>query len=111
MPPIYEPEVGARAIHYAAYHYRREWNVGLMTDLVTMGNAVLPGIGDWYLGRHGYESQMTDEPEDPGRPDNLWQPLPGDHGSRGRFSDRSAEHSLQWWLTRNRGWLAGAALR
>jgi NAD(P)-dependent dehydrogenase (short-subunit alcohol dehydrogenase family) len=110
VPPIYEPEVGARAIHYAAHHYRREWNVGLITDLVVMGNAVLPGLGDWYLGRNGYESQMTDEPEDPRRPDNLWQPLPGDHGARGRFSDRSADHSLQWWLTRNRGWLALAGL-
>jgi NAD(P)-dependent dehydrogenase (short-subunit alcohol dehydrogenase family) len=106
VPPIYQPELAARAIHYAAHHYRREWNLGLVTDIVTMGNAVLPGLGDWYLGRTGYDSQMTDEPETPGRSDNLWQPLPGDYGARGRFSDRSSDSSQQWWLTRNRGWLA-----
>ena len=110
VPPIYQPEVAARAIHYAAHHDRREWNLGLVTDLVTMGNAVLPGLGDWYLGRTGYDAQMTDEPEVPGRPDNLWQPLPGDYGARGRFSDQSADSSPQWWFTRNRGWLALAGI-
>jgi NAD(P)-dependent dehydrogenase (short-subunit alcohol dehydrogenase family) len=110
VPPIYQPELAARAIHYAAHHYRREWNLGLVTDLVTMGNAVLPGVGDWYLGQTGYDSQMTDEAETPGRPDNLWQSLPGDYGARGRFSDRSSDSSQQWWLTRNRGWLALAGI-
>src|ERR687888_877616 len=72
VPPIYQPEVAARAIHYAAHHYRREWSLGLVTEAVLAGNAVAPGLGDWYLGRTGYESQMTDEPEDPNRPNNLY---------------------------------------
>jgi NAD(P)-dependent dehydrogenase (short-subunit alcohol dehydrogenase family) len=105
VPPIYQPEVAARAIHHAARHYRREWNLGLITDIVLMGNAVLPGAGDWYLAGTGYESQMTDEPEDPNRPHNLYEPLSGDRGARGRFGDRAADGSGQWWFTRNRGWL------
>jgi NAD(P)-dependent dehydrogenase (short-subunit alcohol dehydrogenase family) len=110
VPPIYQPEVAARAIHYAAHHDRREWTVGLITDVVLTGNAVLPGLGDWYLGKTGYDSQMTDEPEDPGRPDNLYHPLPGDHGAHGRFDRRAHATSRQWWATRNRGWLAAAGL-
>lgn len=105
VPPIYQPEIAARAIHYAAYHYRREWTLGLVTDAVLFANAVAPGVADWYLGRYGYEAQMTDEPEDPRRPHNLWEPLGGDHGARGRFHVRVAETSLHWWVTRNRAWL------
>jgi short-subunit dehydrogenase len=110
VPPIYQPEVPARAIHYAAHHYRREWNVGLMTDVVTAGNAVLPGVGDWFLAKTGFVSQMTDQPEDPDRPNNLYEPLPGDYGARGRFSGRAASESQQWWVTKNRGWLAAAGV-
>lgn len=105
VPPIYQPEVVARAIHYAAHHYRREWDVGLVTDVILAGNAVAPALGDWYLGRTGYESQMTDVPEDPGRPDNLYAPLPGDHGARGRPVPDAVTSSEQWWATKNRGWL------
>jgi NAD(P)-dependent dehydrogenase (short-subunit alcohol dehydrogenase family) len=112
VPPIYQPEVPARAIHYAAHHYRREWNVGIMTDVVVMGNAVAPGLGDWYLAKTGYDSQMTAEPEDPNRPNDLYDPLPGDRGAHGRFDARAHPTSQQWWVTRNRGWLtlAGAGL-
>jgi NAD(P)-dependent dehydrogenase (short-subunit alcohol dehydrogenase family) len=110
VPPIYQPEVCARAIHYAAHHYRRDWNVGLITEVVTAGNAVLPGVGDYYLGMTGYESQLTDEPEDPGRPDNLHEPLPGDWGAHGRFDQKATDRCEQWWVTKNRGWLAAAGL-
>jgi len=110
VPPIYQPEVPARAIHYAAHHYRREWNVGLMTDVVIAGNAVAPGLGDWYLGETGYDSQMTSRPEDPDRPDNLYDPLPGDRGAHGRFDARANHRSQQWWVTKNRDWLAAAGL-
>lgn len=106
VPPIYQPEVAARAIHHAAHHYRREWTVGSMTDVVLVGNALAPGVGDWYLARNGYESQMTDEPVPEDRPNNLWEPLPGDHGAHGRFDNRATNHSVQWWLTKNRGWIA-----
>ncbi|HEX3727823.1 MAG TPA: SDR family oxidoreductase [Pirellulales bacterium] len=108
VPPIYQPEVPARAIHYAAHHYRREWNLGLMTDVVLMGNSVAPGLGDYYLAETGYDGQMTDEPEDPDRPNNLYEPVPGDRGAHGRFDARAHADSQQWWVTKNRGWLAAA---
>ena len=110
VPPIYQPEVPARAIHYAAHHYRPEWNVGLMTDVAIMGNAVAPSLGDYYLGKTGVDGQMTDEPEDPNRPNNLYDPLPGDRGAHGRFDDRSNAVSRQWWATKNRAWLAAAGV-
>lgn len=110
VPPIYQPEVPARAIHYAAHHYRREWNVGLMTDVVIAGNAIAPGAGDYYLAKTGYESQMTAEPEDPNRPNNLYDPIPGDPGAHGRFDDRAAATSGQWLFTKNRTWLAVAGI-
>jgi short-subunit dehydrogenase len=105
VPPIYQPEVAARAIHYASHHYRREWSLGLITDLVLAGNAVAPAIGDWYLAKTGYESQMTDEPADPNRPHNLYEPLPGDHGARGRNLPDAIEASEHWWVTKNRDWI------
>jgi NAD(P)-dependent dehydrogenase (short-subunit alcohol dehydrogenase family) len=110
VPPIYEPEVGARAVYHAAHHYRREWYVGGITDVVIWGDKLAPAVGDWYLGRNGYESQMTDEQVNPDRPNNLWRPLPGDRGARGRFTPRSTDGSRQWWLTTNRSWLAVAGL-
>lgn len=111
VPPIYQPEVGARAVYHAAYHYRREWNVGWTTSLVVAGNKLMPGVGDWYLSRTGLESQMTDEPRDPASPDNLEHPVPGDHGAHGVFDDRAQNYSWQFWLSKNRRAiaLAGAA--
>jgi hypothetical protein len=112
VPPIFQPEVPARAIHHAAHHYRREWNVGLMTDVVIAGNKVAPGLGDHYLARTGYDSQMADGPEDPDRPNDLYEPVPGDCGAHGRFDARARGHSEQWWFTRHRDVLAlaGAGL-
>ena len=112
VPPIFEPEMGARAVYHAAHHYRREWYVGGITDAVIWGNKVAPGVGDWYLARNGYDSQMTDLRVSADRPNNLYEPLPGDHGARGRFTARSVDASRQWWLTTHRGWLAlaGATL-
>ena len=109
VPPIYQPEVAARAIIHASHHYRREWHLGLITDVVLAGNAVAPGVGDAYLAYSGYESQMTDEPEVPQRPDNLNAPLPGDFGAHGRFDRRAYDYSFQWWLNEIRGWLVPAA--
>jgi hypothetical protein len=112
VPPIYEPEVIARAIHWASEHHRRELYIGMSTVVAIIGNKLAPGVGDHYLARTGYESQMTDQPADPNRPNNLWNPLPGDHGAHGRFSDRAIDHSWQLWLTEHRDQLAlaGGAL-
>jgi short-subunit dehydrogenase len=95
VPPIYQPELAAEAIYHAAYHYRREWTLGMITDIVLAGNSVAPGLGDWYMARTGFESQMTDEPEDPDRPHHLWQPLPGDAGAHGRLRSHARDTSLQ----------------
>jgi short-subunit dehydrogenase len=110
VPPIYQPELAAEAIYHAAHHYRREWTLGMITDLVLLGNKLAPGFGDRYMAKTGYESQMTDEAEDPDRPHNLWEPLPGDHGAHGRFDRQARSRSAQWWLTKNRGWVALAGL-
>jgi NAD(P)-dependent dehydrogenase (short-subunit alcohol dehydrogenase family) len=111
VPPIYQPEVAARALAYAADHpQRREYWVGATTAATIVANTVVPGLLDRYLGKTGFESQQTDEPEDPDRPDNLWEPIPGDRGAHGRFDDRSHPRSLQWWATTHRGMVAlGAA--
>jgi NADP-dependent 3-hydroxy acid dehydrogenase YdfG len=111
VPPIFQPEVAAEGIYYAAQHPRREVRVGWPTVKAVIGNKIAPGLLDHYLACTGYESQQTDEPEDPERPDNLWLPLPGDAGAHGRFDGRSRGRSLQLIGTTHRGALAlGAGL-
>src|SRR5581483_4544305 len=77
VPPIFEPEVPARAIYWAAHHRRREVFVGEPTVKAIYGQDVVPGLADWYLGRNGYDSQQTEEPVSPNRPDNLFESVPG----------------------------------
>jgi NAD(P)-dependent dehydrogenase (short-subunit alcohol dehydrogenase family) len=109
MPPIYQPEVAARAVVWAATHRRRQLWVGGSTAATLVANTLAPGLLDRYLGRTGYRSQQTDRPRDPDRPVNLWAPVPGDHGAHGRFDDRAHGRSLQLAATTHRGWLAVAA--
>jgi short-subunit dehydrogenase len=112
VPPIYQPEVAAEAIYWAAHHDRRELYVGLSTSIVLLGNKLAPGLGDRYLARTGYDSQQTGEPRDPTLPDNLWAPVDDerDYGTHGAFDDRANERSPQLWATTHRNWLlAGAA--
>jgi hypothetical protein len=110
VPPIFQPEVAAEAIVWAAYSGRREVNVGWPTTKAIVGNNLVPGVADHYLARNGYEAQMIDEPEDPSRPNNLLGPLPGDHGAHGVFDDRSTDVSIELELNKRRGWIvAGAA--
>ncbi len=105
VPPIFQPEVGARAIYWAARHHRREIYLGWPTVAAIVGNKIAPSVLDRYLGRNGYDSQQTDEPENPDRPHNLWQPLPGDHGAHGRFDRRSHARSYESWVARHRHWI------
>jgi NAD(P)-dependent dehydrogenase (short-subunit alcohol dehydrogenase family) len=109
VPPIFQPEVAADAIVWASRHSRREIFVGMPTVEAIVGNKLAPGALDHYLARTGYESQQTDEPENPDRPDNLWEPLPGDHGAHGRFDDRARPGSKQFWAATHRNWIAAAA--
>jgi hypothetical protein len=102
VPPIFQPELAADAIHWAAHHRRREIWVGLPTAQAILGNRVASGLLDTYLGKIGYAAQQTDEPEDPNRPDNLWTPVPGDHGAHGRFGHRAQRYSAQAWAAMHR---------
>jgi len=107
VPPIFQPEVGARAIYYAAHHpHRREYFVGGSTVKAIFGNKLLPSFADHYLARNGYDSQQYDGAADPNRPDNLYQPVPGDHGAHGAFSDRARGQSWEFWAESHVPYLA-----
>lgn len=114
VPPIYQPEIAARAIHWAAHHRRRELNVGITSSVVIFGNKWAPGLGDRYLAAQGYESQQRDEPADPHAPGNLWKPVPGNFAAHGVFDDIAVKRSPQVWMNTHRPWVvalvAGAAL-
>ncbi len=115
VPPIYQPEVAARMIAYAAEHpRRREYWVGETTAATLLVNAVAPGLLDRYLARSGISSQQTSEPRDPDQPTNLWSPADGpdgeDFGSHGRFDDRAHAHSPQTWASRHHGAVAAAVV-
>ncbi|HKT23387.1 MAG TPA: SDR family oxidoreductase [Terriglobales bacterium] len=116
VPPIFEPEVAAEAIVYAARHPRREIWVGAPTVAAITGQKFIPGILDRYLGKTGFDSQQYDGAADPNRPNNLWEPLPGDHGAHGDFDTRAHQRSWQLTLDLNRRWIglglvaAGAAV-
>lgn len=110
VPPIYQPEVIARAIVWASRHRRREICVGLPTVKAIVGQKFIPGLLDHYLAWKGYKAQQTTEPVSPDRPNNLFEPLPGDHGAHGQFDEGAYEFSLQFWLNQRRLWLGAAAL-
>lgn len=108
VPPIYQPEIAARAIARVLEHPRRETWVGASTAATILANRVAPGLLDRYLGWTGSRSQQTDEPVDHLRPFNLYEPVPGDHGARGAFDDRAASRSPQAWAAGYRRAIAGA---
>lgn len=97
VPPIYQPEVAAEAILWAADHGPRELNVGWSTLEAEVADKVAPGFADRYLARTGYDSQQADEAADPDQPNNLWTPVPGDHGAHGSFDGHARRHSSQLW--------------
>ncbi len=97
MGTIYQPEVAAQAIAYLAKNPRRELYVGYPTVESIVGNKIAPGLLDRYLGATGYKGQQTDEPKDPNRPNNLYEPLPGDHGAHGTFDAESWSFSPETW--------------
>lgn len=109
VPPIFQPEVGARAIYWAAHHSRREIYAGWPTVEAIVGNKLAPGLLDRYLGKTGFDSQQTSEPADPNRPNNLWEPVKGDHGAHGAFDRQARETSLELHASLGRGWI-GAGL-
>ncbi len=112
VPPIFQPEVAARAIVYASHYARREIFVGMPAVKAIIGNKIAPGLLDHYLAHNCFDAQQTSEREDPNRPDNLWEPVDQDvdHGAHGRFDDRASKSSPQLWTDMHRGWIALGAL-
>lgn len=110
MGMIFEPEVAAEAIYFAAQRDRRELFVGSPTVKAIIGNKFVPEYADYVLSRNGFEGQQTNEPEDPNRLHNLWEPIPGDHGAHGPFHAEAHTFSPQLWATMHRGWVAAASV-
>jgi NAD(P)-dependent dehydrogenase (short-subunit alcohol dehydrogenase family) len=105
MGKIFEPEVAARAIYWAATHRRRELWVGWPAVQAILGTRIVPGLLDRILGATAVDGQQTDQPLPANRHDNLWTPVPGDHGIHGRFDAQALAWSAQLWLTTHR-WVA-----
>ncbi|WP_225833573.1 SDR family oxidoreductase [Streptomyces sp. NK08204] len=115
VAPVYQPEVAAEGILYAADHpERREYWIGGSTVATLLGQRFAAGLLERYLARTGYDSQQMDQPLDPSRPANLWKPVDdtdgADHGPHGIFDQEAHSRSLQLWASRHRRALAlGAA--
>ncbi|MGN6574673.1 MAG: SDR family oxidoreductase [Nocardioides sp.] len=114
VPPIYQPEVAAKGVVYAADHpKRREYWVGESTAATLVANAIAPGLLDRYLAKTGYKSQQTQEDRDPDQAVNLWEPADGpdghDFGAHGRFDARAHSGSVQLWASQHHGLLAAGA--
>lgn len=108
---IFEPEVAADAILFAAENNRREIMVGYTTVEATLGEKVIPGLLDRYLATAAWEGSMLPECADHTKPNNFWEPVAGDHGARGPFSSKARSFSIQLWASKNRAAIgAGLAM-
>jgi short-subunit dehydrogenase len=109
MPPYYQPEVAAGAVHWAAHHRRREIYVGGPTVKTIVGNKVAPWLVERILAKQGVSGQQSDKPADPNRPDNLFSPPPGDPGAHGPYNGQARTSSMQLQVAKRRGVLGGVA--
>jgi len=112
VPPIFQPEVAARAIVWASHNPRREMFVGMPTVEAIIGDRIAPNLLDHYLARNGYAAQQSDGAEERDRPNNLFEPLDmeRDYGAHGAFGMQASRWSLQLWASQHRGWLFLGAL-
>ena len=102
VPPIYQPEVPARAIVFGAFHPRRHIWVGFPTVKAILANRIAPGLIDRYLAKTGYKGQVTQQPSDPDAPGNLFDPVPGAYGAHGRFDGQARTGSWEMFTSRHR---------
>jgi NAD(P)-dependent dehydrogenase (short-subunit alcohol dehydrogenase family) len=109
VPPIFQPEVAADGIVWASENDRRELYVGAPTTATILADKVASEALDHYLGRTGFKSQQTDQPVDKNRPNNLWEPVPGDAGAHGQFDDKAHGRSVQLAATTHRRMIIPAA--
>jgi NAD(P)-dependent dehydrogenase (short-subunit alcohol dehydrogenase family) len=115
VPPIYQPEVAARGVLFAADHpKRRQYWIGASTAATIFANKFVPALLDRYLARTGFDSQQTGEQVSGDRPDNLYQAVDGqggrDHGAHGVFDSRSHARSAQVWLDEHTAGLSAVAV-
>jgi NAD(P)-dependent dehydrogenase (short-subunit alcohol dehydrogenase family) len=109
VAPVYQPEIAADAVHWAAHHRRRQVYVGISTVYTVLGSKFAPWIAERYLAKTAVSGQQTEQPPDAqNEVGNLMEPQPGDRGARGRFSGKAHERSPQWWASKHRGALAAA---
>lgn len=110
VPPIYQPEIPAEAVYWAAHHRRRELWVGYSAVQAILGNKIAPSFADWYLARTGFDGQqIEDMPVGPERPDNLYEPVPGLAATHGMFDDQAKTSSPQLWAATHHPLMAGVA--
>ncbi len=102
VPPIFQPEIPARAIYFAAFHPRRQTWIGFPTVKAILANRIAPGLIDRYLASAGYSGQLTDQPVPPDAPNNLFEPVPGPYGAHGRFDARARDRSWEVFTSRHR---------
>jgi NADP-dependent 3-hydroxy acid dehydrogenase YdfG len=107
VPPIFEPEVAAEAVHWAAHHRRRELVVGGSALKAIVGNKLSPRLADWYLARTGFDAQQVHGMPVHGRKDNLFEPVSRESATRGMFDDQARTRSHQLWLTTHKTLIAG----
>ena len=107
---VFQPEVAARAIHFAAHGKRKEVLVGGPTVKAVWGNKFLSPLLDRYLARTGFKAQQDTEPVSPTRKDNLFDPVPGDHGAHGRFDREAVDSSAELWVSMHKKEIALAAV-
>lgn len=110
VPPIYAPEVPARAIVFAAFHHRREIWVGFPTIKAILANRIAPDFADWYLAKTAYSGQLTNEVQPEDAPANLFGTVPGDYAAHGRFNKRERPVSATMFLDRHKAASVAVAL-
>jgi NAD(P)-dependent dehydrogenase (short-subunit alcohol dehydrogenase family) len=110
LPPVYQPEVAARAIVFAAEHPRRELLVGWPVVLGVLGQRLAPGLMDRYVASRAWSGQQDEDPARPGQPDDVDRPVAADVGAHGAWEAEASDTSPLLWADMHRGALAGAAI-
>jgi NAD(P)-dependent dehydrogenase (short-subunit alcohol dehydrogenase family) len=111
VPPIYQPEIAAEGVYWAAHHRRRELWIGYSTVQAIVGGTIAPSLADWYLARTGFSGQqISDRPVSPDRPDNLLKPQPQLASTHGMFDAQAKTSSPQLWVSTHRRMLGAAAV-
>ena len=108
MGKVFQPEVAARGIVFAAAHNRREIYIGMPTYTAIIGDKIASWYADRVLAKSGIQGQQTDEPKSPDRQNNVWEPVPGDMGTYGDFGDIAKDRSFTLWASMNRSYLLAA---